>query len=69
MNELRRFLGGRQLMHNKVLVCDDVVVTGSFNLSHSATANAENVLALRDRGLAEQYSAYIDHLAARYRDR
>jgi phosphatidylserine/phosphatidylglycerophosphate/cardiolipin synthase-like enzyme len=62
--------GGRHdFMHNKVLVCDDVVVTGSYNLSHSATANAENMLALRDAGLADQYSAYIDRLAARYRDR
>jgi phosphatidylserine/phosphatidylglycerophosphate/cardiolipin synthase-like enzyme len=55
-------------MHNKVLVCDDAVVTGSYNLSHSATENAENALVLHDRELADRYTAYIDGLAARYRD-
>ncbi len=59
--------GGRHdFMHNKVLVCDDVVITGSYNLSHSATENAENVLFLHDAGLAEQYDAYIDRLIRRY---
>jgi phosphatidylserine/phosphatidylglycerophosphate/cardiolipin synthase-like enzyme len=53
-------------MHNKVLVCDDKVVTGSYNLSHSATENAENCLVLHDAALAERYSEYIDHLAKRY---
>jgi phosphatidylserine/phosphatidylglycerophosphate/cardiolipin synthase-like enzyme len=54
-------------MHNKVLVCDDAVVTGSYNLSHSATENAENALVIEDRDLADRYSAYIDRLAQRYR--
>jgi phosphatidylserine/phosphatidylglycerophosphate/cardiolipin synthase-like enzyme len=53
-------------MHNKVIVADDTVLTGSYNLSHSATENAENVLLLHDPALAEQYNAYIDHLAERY---
>jgi phosphatidylserine/phosphatidylglycerophosphate/cardiolipin synthase-like enzyme len=61
--------GGRHdFMHNKVLVCDDVVITGSYNLSHSATANAENLLAVRDAELADRYSAYIDGLVRRYRE-
>lgn len=54
-------------MHNKVLVVDDTVVTGSYNLSHSATENAENILQIRDPALAEQYVAYIDRLSSRYR--
>jgi phosphatidylserine/phosphatidylglycerophosphate/cardiolipin synthase-like enzyme len=54
-------------MHNKVVVVDDAVITGSYNLSHSATENAENLLVIRDAGLADQYSAYIDHLVERYR--
>jgi phosphatidylserine/phosphatidylglycerophosphate/cardiolipin synthase-like enzyme len=54
-------------MHNKVLVADDAVVTGSYNLSHSAEDNAENLLVLEDRDLADRYSAYIDHLTQRYR--
>jgi phosphatidylserine/phosphatidylglycerophosphate/cardiolipin synthase-like enzyme len=55
-------------MHNKVLVADDTVVTGSYNLSHSATENAENVLMLHDRELADRYAAYIDELVVRYRE-
>jgi phosphatidylserine/phosphatidylglycerophosphate/cardiolipin synthase-like enzyme len=53
-------------MHNKVLVCDDAVITGSYNLSHSAEENAENLLIIDDRDLADRYSEYLDHLAVRY---
>lgn len=53
-------------MHNKILVADDVVVTGSYNFSHSATENAENVVMIHDAALAEQYAAYIDRLRNRY---
>jgi len=54
-------------MHNKVVVADDAVVTGSYNLSHSATENAENILVIHDVGLADQYAAYIDGLVQRYK--
>lgn len=53
-------------MHNKVVVCDDNVFTGSFNLSHSATQNAENVLIIHDTQTADQYAAYIDQLVTTY---
>jgi phosphatidylserine/phosphatidylglycerophosphate/cardiolipin synthase-like enzyme len=53
-------------MHNKVLVADDMVITGSYNLSHSATENAENILMIRDPELAERYVAYIEGLVQRY---
>jgi phosphatidylserine/phosphatidylglycerophosphate/cardiolipin synthase-like enzyme len=53
-------------MHNKVLVCDDKVVTGSYNLSHSATENAENCLVLQDATLADRYGEYINRLAKKY---
>jgi phosphatidylserine/phosphatidylglycerophosphate/cardiolipin synthase-like enzyme len=53
-------------MHNKVVVCDDSVFTGSFNLSHSATQNAENVLIIHDAQIANQYAAYIDQLVTNY---
>ena len=59
--------GGRHdFMHNKIVVADDAVITGSYNLSHSATENAENVVIIEDTELAERYCAYIDHLAKRY---
>jgi phosphatidylserine/phosphatidylglycerophosphate/cardiolipin synthase-like enzyme len=54
-------------MHNKVLVCDDVVITGSYNLSHSAEENAENVVLLHSTELAARYNDYIDRLVRRYR--
>jgi phosphatidylserine/phosphatidylglycerophosphate/cardiolipin synthase-like enzyme len=59
--------GGRHdFMHNKVLVCDDAVVTGSYNLSHSAEDNAENMVIIEDPALAESYNGYINGLIARY---
>jgi phosphatidylserine/phosphatidylglycerophosphate/cardiolipin synthase-like enzyme len=58
--------GRHDFMHNKVLVCDDVVITGSYNLSHSATENAENVLFLHDHDLAERFNSYIEGLTKRY---
>lgn len=54
-------------LHNKIVVADDAVITGSYNLSHSATENAENLLVIEDAALADRYGAYIDHLAQRYR--
>ena len=53
-------------MHNKILVVDDLVITGSYNFSRSAQFNAENLLILENVALAEAYSAYIDRLVARY---
>ncbi|MFN8514941.1 MAG: phosphatidylserine/phosphatidylglycerophosphate/cardiolipin synthase family protein [Chloroflexia bacterium] len=53
-------------MHNKILVVDDAVITGSFNFSRSAQVNAENLLILDNAPLAAEYSAYIDRLIARY---
>lgn len=53
-------------MHSKTLVVDDTVVTGSYNFSHSAELNAENLLMLTSPALAETYSAYIDHLMEKY---
>jgi phosphatidylserine/phosphatidylglycerophosphate/cardiolipin synthase-like enzyme len=53
-------------MHNKVLVIDDTVITGSYNFSRSAQLNAENILFIESAPLAEAYSAYIDHLKSKY---
>jgi phosphatidylserine/phosphatidylglycerophosphate/cardiolipin synthase-like enzyme len=54
-------------MHNKVLVIDDTVITGSYNFSRSAEFNAENILFIESAPLAERYSAYIDHLIQKYK--
>jgi phosphatidylserine/phosphatidylglycerophosphate/cardiolipin synthase-like enzyme len=53
-------------MHAKVVVADDYVFTGSYNLSHSGEQNAENVLEIRDRVLADQLVAFVDDVRARY---
>jgi len=53
-------------MHAKATVCDDVVFTGSFNLSRSGERNAENVLEIHDAELAGRLAAYVDAVRARY---
>jgi phosphatidylserine/phosphatidylglycerophosphate/cardiolipin synthase-like enzyme len=58
--------GVQDFMHAKVVVCDDVSFVGSFNFSRSGERNAENVLELRDAGLAERLAAYVDAVRALY---
>jgi phosphatidylserine/phosphatidylglycerophosphate/cardiolipin synthase-like enzyme len=59
--------GPHNFMHNKTLVVDDTVITGSHNLSHAAQDNAENVLAIESPALAEAVVGYARGLAERYR--
>lgn len=56
----------QDFMHAKVTVVDDVVFTGSFNLSRSGERNAENVLEIEDAELADRLATYIDEVRARY---
>jgi len=53
-------------MHAKVVVTDDYIFTGSYNLSHSGEENAENVLEVQDEALAERLAAFVDDVRARY---
>ena len=53
-------------MHAKVTVADDVVFTGSFNLSRSGELNAENVLEVTDPGLAERIAVFVDDVRELY---
>ena len=53
-------------MHAKVTVCDDLVFVGSYNLSSSGQDNAENVLEVSDRALADRMAGFIDELRERY---
>jgi phosphatidylserine/phosphatidylglycerophosphate/cardiolipin synthase-like enzyme len=53
-------------MHAKVVVADDVSFVGSFNFSRSGERNAENVVELRDQGIADRLAAYVDEVCARY---
>lgn len=53
-------------MHNKLLVADDTIITGSFNFSSNAMRNAENVVSLTEPKLADALANYIDGLEERY---
>lgn len=53
-------------MHNKFVVADDTVVTGSFNFSQNAERNAENVVVIQDKNLADAYAMYFDQIYRRY---
>jgi phosphatidylserine/phosphatidylglycerophosphate/cardiolipin synthase-like enzyme len=56
----------RDFMHAKVTVVDDTVFLGSFNLSRSGEANAENMIEIEDPGTAEDMAAFVDETRARY---
>ena len=58
--------GHHNYMHNKILLIDNAVITGSYNFSRSAEFNAENILFIESALLADTYSAYIDHLKSKY---
>ena len=46
------------IAHNKVMIIDgETVITGSFNFTKAAEENnAENLLVIRDKKLADQYT-------------
>jgi len=50
------------IAHNKVMVIDGgVVITGSFNFTKAAeSSNAENLLVIRDKDIAEKYTSNWD---------
>jgi phosphatidylserine/phosphatidylglycerophosphate/cardiolipin synthase-like enzyme len=53
-------------MHAKIVVADDTVFVGSFNLSHSGEKNAENVLEIADADLADRMAAFVDAIRGKY---
>ena len=63
---LDAMLQPHNFMHNKLLVADQIVATGSFNLSNDAMGNAENVLLNpgcgNRRTIREIYSAFNGEL-------
>jgi len=55
-------------MHCKMVIADDTVVTGSYNLSHNAQGNAENMLSITNAAFAREAIAYVGLLRRRYVD-
>ena len=54
-------------MHDKILVTDNVLITGSYNFSANAEKNAENqLLVSSDQALVDKYTEYISAIAAAY---
>jgi phosphatidylserine/phosphatidylglycerophosphate/cardiolipin synthase-like enzyme len=53
-------------MHNKLVIADEIVVTGSFNLSNHAMGNAENVFLIQSEEVAGKYEQYSQRLMAAY---
>lgn len=51
-------------MHHKFIVIDDITtITGSFNWTHSAQKkNYENIVLIKDAGVAEQYKNEFDRI-------
>ncbi len=54
-------------MHDKVVVCDASVATGSFHFSKNATMNAENSLIFHDQQIADEFAGYIDKVVQAYK--
>ena len=53
-------------MHNKIMVSDDLTITGSYNFSRHAQRNAENILMIKSVPLAATYRDYINDLWKRF---
>jgi phosphatidylserine/phosphatidylglycerophosphate/cardiolipin synthase-like enzyme len=53
-------------MHHKVIVADDVVATGSYNVSANAQRNGENHVRISSPAIAARYRAHIATIARAY---
>jgi len=53
-------------LHAKLVVCDDWAFIGSYNHSRAGEENAENVLAIDGKAVADRVAGVITEFAARY---
>ncbi|HEY3089271.1 MAG TPA: phospholipase D-like domain-containing protein [Jatrophihabitantaceae bacterium] len=59
--------GPHDFMHNKVLITDDHLITGSYNISANAEKNAENQLHISDdKRLVNRYAKYVATIVTAY---
>ncbi|HEX9547582.1 MAG TPA: phospholipase D-like domain-containing protein [Acidimicrobiales bacterium] len=56
----------QDFMHNKVMIVDGKVITGSYNFSENAETNDENMLVIDSADVATAYTDYFDKLFAAY---
>ena len=59
--------GRHNYMHNKVLVIDDTVITGSYNFCGARNLMPRTFCSSKSAPLAEVYSLYIEHLKQKYK--
>ena len=51
------------IFHNKVLIIDDIAITGSYNLSYNADHNnCENILIIKDKTITSKYLNYFNKI-------
>jgi len=55
-------------MHAKVVVCDDITLLGSYNLSHSGEMNAENVVEIVNAPFADACATFCEQVHSRYQN-
>ena len=68
-NIYSRMDGNQALLHHKILLADDTVITGSYNFSTNAdSSNNENMLVIRNSAVSTQYHQEYDRImrAAKY---
>jgi phosphatidylserine/phosphatidylglycerophosphate/cardiolipin synthase-like enzyme len=59
--------GPHDFMHNKVLITDNHLITGSYNVSANAEKNAENQLRISDdKRLVNRYATYVATIVTAY---
>jgi phosphatidylserine/phosphatidylglycerophosphate/cardiolipin synthase-like enzyme len=61
--------GEQEVLHNRLLVIDDMVITGSASLVSEAFDHEQDALVIRSPSYAAIYRAYVETVAAAYRDR
>ena len=55
INDIILYNNKKQNIHSKVVIVDDVVITGSYNFSKKGRSNFENILIINNKKIANAY--------------